>query len=137
MKHAILPILAVVTSGCATPDKAGVRNPEWFAKVAERSVVTSDRSFQQVAQCFEQNAELLPMTEFVGSADQSLVTYRLRGFGYTFEEIAFEASADGGSTATVLIAPNLNERWRSDFIQDRLEPLRACAAKPGPRPRPT
>lgn len=134
MKLAILPILTIAASGCATPDKAGVRNPEWFAKVAERSVVTSDQPFQQLAQCFEKNAELLPFTEFVGSPDQSLVTYRLRGFGYTFEEIAFEAAAGGGSTATVLIAPNLNERWRSDFTQDRLEPLQACAAKSGVSP---
>lgn len=128
MKHFILPIVVLFASGCATPDKAGVRNPEWFAKVAERSVLTSDRPFDQVAQCFERNAQLLPMTEFVGSPDQSLVTYRLRGFGYTFEEIAFEASTGGGSTATVLIAPNLNARWRYDFKQDRLEPLHACVA---------
>lgn len=130
----ILPLLAVAASACANPDKAGVRNPEWFAKVAERSVVTSNQPFDQVAKCFETTAELLPMTEFVPSADQSLVTYRLRGFGYTFEEIAFEAAADGGSTATVLIAPNLNERWRADFIEDRLEPLQACAAKHGSSP---
>lgn len=129
MKTLILPVLALVVSGCATPDKAGVRHPEWFAKVAERSVAISDRPFQQVAQCFQKNAELLPMTEFVGSADQSLVTYRLRGFGYTFEEIAFEPTSDGGSTAMVLIAPNLNDRWRADFLADRLEPLRACAAR--------
>ena len=128
MKLFILPIVAVVASGCATPDKAGVRNPEWFAKVAERSVLKSDRPFDQVAQCFEKNAQLLPMTQFVDSADQSGVTYRLRGFGFTFEEIAFEASAGGGSTATVLIAPNLNAKWRSDFMQDRLEPLQSCIA---------
>lgn len=134
MKHYIWPILVVIASGCATPDKAGVRNPEWFAKVAERSVVTSNRPFQQVAQCFEENAELLPMTQFINSGDQPLVTYRLRGFGFTFEEIAFEAAADGGSIATVLIAPNLNDRWRADFLQDRLEPLQACAAKRGPQP---
>lgn len=131
MRPFIWPVIGFLATACAAPDKAGVRDPERFSLIAERSIVTSDRTLHQLARCFEEAADFLPMTRFHGMDAADGLTYRLRGFGHTFEEITFRASADGGSTATVLIAPNLNEQWRADFVQDRLEPLKACAASRG------
>jgi len=79
-----------------------------------------------VARCFEDRAALLPMSSFIADAAAGQTTYRLRGFGFTFEEITFEAMPTG-SRAIVLIAPNVNAKWREDFARDRGAVLSACA----------
>lgn len=119
---------ACLLAACATPDKAGVRDPAMFPLVAERSVVTSDRDYVELARCFETRGEFLPMTRFISAESGDAELYRLRGFGFTFEEIAFAGRPGGGSEATVLLAPNLNSKWRADFAKDRLAPLEACAS---------
>jgi hypothetical protein len=119
--------LSLLATACATPDRAGVRNPEFFRKVAVQTEVESTRSYAEVARCFEAQAALLPLSVFVTDDAGSRITYRLRGFGYTFEEIEFAATPNG-SRATVFIAPNLNAKWHEDFAKDRDAPLKACAA---------
>ncbi len=61
--------------------------------------------------------------------EAGVTTYRLRGFGYTFEEIDFQTTAIG-SRLTVYMAPNVNAKWREDFERHRAAPLRACASSP-------
>jgi hypothetical protein len=128
VKRIALPIaLALLLSACATPDRAGVRNPEFFRQVATQSSLESTRPAAEVARCFEEQAALLPMTSFVRDEAAGVTTYRLRGFGYTFEEIDFQTVASG-SRMTIFIAPNVNAKWREDFERDRRTPLEACAA---------
>jgi hypothetical protein len=125
MKRSTLMLpLALAAAACATPDSAGVGDPASFRRVAAQSSIESTHPALEVAQCFQAQATLLPMTRF-STTSASLVTYRLRGFGFTFEEIDFEA-APGGSRMTVFIAPNVNARWREDFERDRSAPS-ACA----------
>ena len=128
MKRIALPIaLALLLGACATSDRAGVRNPEFFRQVATQYSLESTRPAAEVAQCFEEQAALLPMTRFVRDEAAGVTTYRLRGFGYTFEEIDFQTAASG-SRITIFIAPNVNAKWREDFERDRHTPLAACAA---------
>lgn len=117
--------LTMAVAGCATRE-SGIRDPERFRTVAERTTLVSSRAHTDVAGCFRDTAALLPMTTFVEVSD-TRTTYRLRGYGFTFEEIDFDA-APGGTEVTVMLAPGVNPRWRRDFARDRLEPLRACAA---------
>lgn len=118
--------LLVLAAGCAAPE-SGVRDPADFTARADRTTIASPRPAAEVAACFEREAAHLPGAAFAAAPDGG-ATYTLRGFGYTFEQALFEPNPAGGSTATVLLAPGLNARWREDFARDRLAPLRACAA---------
>lgn len=121
--------LALAISACATPDRAGVRNPEFFRQVATQTTFESNVPPSEVAQCFQARAALLPMSHFEFDAPSGRTTYRLRGFGYTFEEIDFEPTQTG-SRMTIFIAPNVNAQWRDDFARDRGGPLNLCAGLP-------
>jgi hypothetical protein len=121
-------VLGLVCTGCATTERTGVRDPEEFRQVAERSFVESVLPYTDVARCFEDRAALLPMSSFIADQAAQRTTYRLRGFGFTFEEIIFEATP-AGSRATILMAPNLNAKWRADFARDRGDVLTACASQ--------
>jgi hypothetical protein len=120
-------VLCLMVTACAAPDSAGVRDPALFRQVALQSTVDSPGPYTDVARCFEDQAALLPMTSFIPDEAAGRTTYRLRGFGYTFEEIEFARTATG-SQATIFIAPNLNDRWHQDFERDRGATLNACAA---------
>jgi len=120
--------LALTTAACATPDKAGVGNPDFFRKVATQTEVVSNRPAAELARCFEERAILLPMSRFASDKATGRSIYRLRGFGYTFEEIDFDPTPDG-SRVTIFIAPNVDDKWRADFARDRGAPLSACAAE--------
>jgi hypothetical protein len=120
--------LALTTTACATPDKAGVRNPDFFRKLATQTEMVSNRLAAEVASCFEERASLLPMSRFATDSATGRTTYRLRGFGYTFEEIDFDP-APSGARITIFIAPNVDDKWRTDFARDRGAPLKACAAE--------
>ena len=124
--HFFAPALALLASACAAGD-AGIRDPDTFQKVALRTEVSSRQDYAELARCFEDRAALLPMTSFIADPSGPAITYRLRGFGFSFEEIRFAPASGGGSTATALLAPNLDGNWRRDFDADRLAPLRACA----------
>jgi hypothetical protein len=89
--------------------------------------VASSRGAEEVAACFEARATLLPMSTFADDPATGGKVYRLRGFGLTFEEILFMPEAGGWSIARVLIAPNLDARWRDGFERDRGAVLVACA----------
>jgi len=127
MKH-LLPILtlALATSACSTPEPSGIRSPELFRQVAIRHSLASNQPAAAVALCFEAEATLLPMSDIVRDEKSGRATYRLRGFGFTFEEIDFEPTPNG-SRMTVFIAPNMNAKWHLDFERDRGIPLGACA----------
>lgn len=127
MKRVALTLMFALTiTACATPDRAGVRNPEFFRRVATQSTIESQLPPTEVARCFEARATLLPMSRFEFDEPSGRTTYRLRGFGYTFEEIDFEQTQTG-SRMTIFVAPNVNARWREDFARDRGAPLNQCA----------
>ncbi|MCA3694717.1 hypothetical protein [Aquidulcibacter sp.] len=129
MKRQFLAIaLTVLATACATAKESGIRDPERFRAIAETSTLTSTSAPEKVARCFEDRAVLLPMTTFNKDEASGTTTYRLRGYGYTFEEIDFVANQDGGSVITTFLAPGVNAKWRSDFEVGRLAVLRSCAA---------
>jgi hypothetical protein len=68
------------------------------------------------------------MSSFADDPQTGGKTYRLRGFGRTYEEIHFSPAPHGGSVAQVLIAANLSPKWRQDFARDRGAMLDACAS---------
>lgn len=68
------------------------------------------------------------MSSFVVDETAQRTTYRLRGFGLTYEEITFEATV-AGFRATTFLAPNLEPRWYRDFERDRGGVLNACATR--------
>ena len=120
--------LAAALAACAPAPEAGIADPDTFRATASGPVVTSRRSATEVAACFEARAALLPMSTVTADPATGGAVYRLRGFGRTYEEIIFAPAAGGGSTARVLIAPNLDAKWREGFERDRGRPLQACAA---------
>ena len=120
-------LLAAALGACAAPE-TGIRSPEKFAAVAETTVVNSKLEHTAVARCFEERATLLPTSTFSDYPEAGETVYRLRPYGYSFEEISFKYRGNGGSVATVRIAPNLNAKWMADFRKDRFEVLLACAA---------
>lgn len=126
----LLPFFAIsiaTLAACSTTE-SGVRDPSRFREIAERSVIASALPETELVACFRDTADFLPSTEFLPPRNDAGTDYRLRGFGFTFEEIEFRPAPGGGSTATLLLAPGVNQKWRRDFQRDRVEPLRACAS---------
>lgn len=121
-----LPLVAALAA-CAPAREAGVADPDAFRATASGPVVASSRTAADVAACFEARAALLPMSAFADDPATGGKVYRLRGFGRTYEEILFMPAGGGGSTARVLIAPNLGATWREGFKRDRGATLEACA----------
>lgn len=129
MKRQFLAIaLTVLATACATAKESGIRDPERFRAIAEQTSLTSKSAPESVARCFEDKAVLLPMTSFNTDQATGTTTFRLRGYGYTFEEIDFVVNQDGGSSITIFLAPGVNAKWRRDFEAGRLAVLRSCAA---------
>jgi hypothetical protein len=129
MKRQFLVIaLSLLATACATAKESGIRDPNRFRAIAEITKLTSTSPPEKVAKCFEDRAILLPMTSFNKDEATGTTTYRLRGYGYTFEEIDFASTPEGGSTITSFLAPGVNAKWRRDFEIGRLAILRSCAA---------
>jgi len=120
--------IAIGIAACAPAPEAGIANPDEFRATATKQVVTSARPATAVAACFEARATLLPTSVVVDDPETGGKTYRLRAVGRTYEEILFVPDARGGSTATVLIAPNLQPNWQDGFARDRGAMLQACAS---------
>lgn len=126
MKPLHLLALLSLLAACAAPE-SGIRDPKDFAARAERTEITSAKPPLALARCFQDTATLLPFTTLLTDADGKGATYRLRGYGYSFEEIRFRPGTGKGTQATVRLAPGVNQKWRDDFAADRLGPLRRCA----------
>lgn len=117
--------LALIAAGCAARE-SGIRDHGEFRRVATSSALDSARGPAELAECFRDRAALLPMSEFRAEGDSTV--YRLRGFGFSFEEIVFAPRPGGGTRATIRLAPNLDGSWHADFERDRGAALRLCAA---------
>ena len=127
-KQFVAIALTLLSTAGATAKESGIRDPERFRAIAEKTSLTSASAPEKIARCFEDRAVLLPMTSFNKDAVTGTTTYRLRGYGYTFEEIDFVANKNGGSDITIFLAPGVNAKWRADFEAGRLAVLRSCAA---------
>lgn len=125
MKLNVLAAGFALLAACTAPE-SGVRSPADFNARARQTEVASRRPALTVARCFQDQATLLPFSAILTDPDGKGATYRLRGYGYSFEEIRFRPAARG-SVSTVLVAPGLNSRSLADLERDRLSVLRACA----------
>jgi len=121
---ALLLSIAALSAGCASKP-AGSAGYDAFLAESVPLVWTGPRPSAEAAQCFEERAKFLPLSEFSRDSQAGTVTYRLRVSGLWFEQVRI--SADGsGSRAKALLASNLNGRWRGDFERDRASVLRQC-----------
>lgn len=121
----LLLMLAPLTlAGCAAT-AAGSRGHASFERESVPVELTGTLQAERAADCFEEQARFLPLSEF--SRDGSSFTYRLRVSDLWFEQVRI-APADAGSRAKIRLASNLDARWRAQFEADRLQPLRRCLA---------
>jgi hypothetical protein len=117
-------VAAVLFAGCASTP-AGSAGYDAFLAEATPNVMTGTRSASAAAQCFEEQAKFLPLSEFSRDRQAGAFTYRLRVSGLWFEQVRI--TADGaGSRAEARLAPNLDARWRANFERDRASALRQC-----------
>jgi hypothetical protein len=120
-------IVAVALAGCAA-QPAGISGFDAFVKSTPAEVLSGPKPFREVVACFEQQGVFLPLSEFsrdTSTQAPSSFTYRLRVSNLWFEQIRITDQADG-SRAEMLIAPNLNAKWRAQFDRDRVAPLQRC-----------
>lgn len=122
-----IAVLALPLAACAAAPESGIRDAARFRATAERTTVTSARPVAALVQCFRDSARLLPGSTILPESGGRFV-YTAEVAGFFFEEAVF-APAGRGSTATMLLAPGVNARWRADFARDRLDPLKACALR--------
>jgi hypothetical protein len=121
---AILLSIAALAAGCASKP-AGSAGYDAFLAESVASAWAGPRPLAEAAQCFEERAKFLPLSEFSRDNQAGTFTYRLRVSGLWFEQVRI--SADGsGSRAEARLAPNLDARWRGDFERDRISVLRQC-----------
>jgi hypothetical protein len=120
--------LAIGIAACTAAPDSGIADPDVFRATAMTQVVTGVRPADAVAACFEERATLLPTSIVTDDPETGGRLYRLRAVGRTYEEILFIPNPNGGSTAQVLIAPNLKPSWQDGFTRDRGAMLEACAS---------
>jgi hypothetical protein len=125
MKASVVAIvITVLFAGCASAP-SGSAGYDAFLAEATPSVMTGSRSASAAAQCFEEQAKFLPLSEFSRDSQAGGFTYRLRVSGLWFEQVRI--TADGaGSRAEARLAPNLDARWHASFERDRASALRMC-----------
>jgi pimeloyl-ACP methyl ester carboxylesterase len=111
-------------AGCASTP-AGSAGYDAFLAEATNSVITGPRALADAAQCFEEQAKFLPLSEFSRDGQAGAFTYRLRISGLWLEQVRITADSLG-SRAETRLAPNLNARWRDSFERDRASALRLC-----------
>lgn len=115
--------LMLFTGCAATP--AGSAGHDAFLADATPRVMTGPRASGEAAQCFEERARFLPLSEFSRDGQVGAFTYRLRVSGLWFEQVRITADGEG-SRAEARLAPNLDARWRETFERDRVSALRQC-----------
>ncbi len=125
MKASVVALaIAVLFAGCASTPTGSAGHDAFLAE-ATPTVMAGTRSADNAAQCFEEQAKFLPLSEFSRDSQTGAFTYRLRVSGLWFEQVRI--TVDGtGSRAEARLAPNLDARWRTSFERDRTNPLRLC-----------
>ncbi len=116
--------LFITLAGCAaTP--AGSQGVDAFVKDSTSVVLSGSRAASDAAQCFEEHAKFLPLSEFSRGPGTAQFTYRLRVTDLWFEQVRITPQGPG-SRAELRVAPNLDARWLAQLERDRAAPLRRC-----------
>ncbi|MEY2876394.1 MAG: hypothetical protein RLZZ373_3765 [Pseudomonadota bacterium] len=111
-------------SGCAaTP--AGIEGHVDFVARSAPVLLAGSQPPAAAAQCFEEQARFLPLSEFSRDVAAGTFTYRLRVSGMWFEQVRIAAHGSG-SQAEIRLAPKLDARWQNQFDRDRAGVLRHC-----------
>ena len=122
---ALLLSIAALAAGCASKP-AGSAGYDAFLAESVPSVWAGPRTVTEAAQCFEERAKFLPLSEFSRDSQAGTFTYRLRVSGLWFEQVRITANG-AGTRAETRLAPNLDARWRVTFERDRASALRQCS----------
>jgi hypothetical protein len=121
---ALLLSIVTLAAGCASKP-AGSAGYDAFLAESVPSIWAGPRPLGEAAQCFEERARFLPLSEFSRDSQAGTFTYRLRVSGLWFEQVRISANGPG-SRAEARLSPHLDARWRGDFERDRTSVLRQC-----------
>lgn len=116
--------LIITLAGCAARP-AGSNGVDAFVNDSVPVLLSGPRAAVEAAQCFEEQAKFLPLSEFSRDPGNGQFTYRLRLTGLWFEQVRITPQ-DAGSQAELRVAPNLDAKWLAQLERDRLAPLRRC-----------
>jgi hypothetical protein len=126
MLRLIFPLAAVtLLAGCAAP-RVGVADLDLLAAQAPEEAVSSVLGVEAFAACFQERADFLPYSRFVGTPEHW--RYTLSGYGAAYESVTIRPAATG-SVAEVRLG-GYDDRWARSFERDRGVALRACATPP-------
>lgn len=120
----LLGTLVLISAGCASTP-AGINGHDAFERESNAATAVGSTPFAKAAQCFEEQARFLPLSEFSRDGSAAAFTYRLRFGGLWFEQVRISATPSG-SQAEWRLAPNLDAKWQAQFEQDRIAPLKRC-----------
>lgn len=121
---AALPLVGLLfLSACAAP-RVGVADLDVLSAQTPDEVVTSARTVEALAACFQERADFLPLSRF--TAIEGGWRYALSGYGAAYESVTIRPHG-AGSVAEVRLGA-YNARWKSTLEKDRAVALRACAA---------
>ena len=113
----------LLVAACAAP-RVGVANLDLLSAQAPDEIVTSARSAEALAACFQERADFLPLSRF--TAIEGGWRYALSGYGAAYESVTVRPRGTG-SIAEVRLG-DYDARWAATFEKDRAGALRACAA---------
>lgn len=113
----------LLLSGCAA-SRVGVADLAALSAQAPDEIVTSGRSVESLAACFQERADFLPLSRF--TVIEGGWRYALSGYGAAYESVTIRPAATG-SIAEIRLGA-YDARWAATFENDRAAHLRACAA---------
>lgn len=122
-----LALLAVTLplAACAPNAVGGIRGETAFVATARLDTLRVDRSPSAIADCFRNTGSFLPRSRFEPYGDGGS-RYVLAGYGLWFEDIRFLPDPPGATLIEIRTSGNYDARWRTMFVEQRLEPLMAC-----------
>lgn len=113
---------------CA-PLTTGVNGYDNFLRESNLTLLKGSSAAVKVANCFENQANFLPLSEFSRDSVAGSFTYRLRLAGVWYEQVRIFADAEE-SRVEIRLSPSLSGKWKADFDKDRGAILKQCLNAP-------
>lgn len=115
--------ILLTMAACAAP-RVGVADLDVLSAQTPGELVASTLPVEDLAACFQERADFLPLSRFVQTGDQW--RYSLAGYGAAYESVTIRPTAAG--SVAELRTGQYDRRWAAIFERDRAQPLRACAS---------
>lgn len=114
--------LLLTMAACAAP-RVGVADLDLLSAQSPDETVPSALTVEAYSACFQERADFLPLSRFVGTGDQW--RYSLAGYGAAYESVTIRPTT-AGSVAEIRTG-DYDARWAATFERDRARALRVCA----------